>query len=58
LPNCDHCRELEIIDTIKELDINRLTPLEAMQKLFEIQGILMENCDSHSNDDQEEREEE
>ena len=37
---CDHDLELEIIDQLKDIDLNRITPLEAMQKLYEIQQEL------------------
>ncbi|MFO7951651.1 MAG: DNA mismatch repair protein MutS [Bacillota bacterium] len=47
-PSADHTRELEIVDQLKEIDINRTTPLEALQKLYNLQKQL----------DQEESEEE
>ncbi|MBW6462602.1 MAG: DNA mismatch repair protein MutS [Bacillota bacterium] len=40
-PLSDHRFELELIEQIREIDLNRLTPLEAMQKLFELQNRLL-----------------
>ncbi len=57
-PVSEHCRELEIIDIVKELDLNRLTPLEALQKLFDIQGRLLDIDDPQLTAQEQEREEE
>jgi DNA mismatch repair protein MutS len=40
-PRCDHERELEIAEQIKNLDLNRMTPLESMQSLYELQKELL-----------------
>ena len=47
-PASDHILELEVIEELKELDINRVTPLEAMQKLYEFQNklFILENIDN------------
>jgi DNA mismatch repair protein MutS len=37
---CDHELELEVIEQLKDIDLNRITPLEAMQKLYELQQEL------------------
>ena len=34
--------ELEVIEQLKEIDLNRITPLEAIQKLFELQKQLLD----------------
>lgn len=39
----NHLYESEIVETLKELDLNRITPLEAIQKLYEMQNRLYEN---------------
>lgn len=41
-PSSDYTRELEIIDQLKELDLNRITPLEAIQKLYDLQKQLLD----------------
>ncbi len=46
-PVSDFSREIELIDELKELDVNRLTPLEALQKLFEIQKELLDIENDH-----------
>jgi DNA mismatch repair protein MutS len=38
---CDHDLELEIIEQLKDIDLNRITPLEAMQKLYALQQELI-----------------
>jgi len=40
-PASDHRIELEVIEQLKELDLNRITPLDAMHHLFELQKQLM-----------------
>jgi len=40
-PFDDHEKELEVIEQLKELDLNRLTPLESLQKLYELQSTLI-----------------
>ncbi len=35
-------RELEVVEQVKELDLNRISPLEALQKLFEMQKQLLD----------------
>jgi len=35
-------RELGVVEELKELDLNRITPLEALQKLFEMQKQLLD----------------
>jgi len=40
-PFDDHKKELEVIEQLKELDLNRLTPLESLQKLYELQSTLI-----------------
>ncbi len=47
-PVSDYSREIELLDELKELDLNRLTPLEALQKLYEIQKELLEFENDHS----------
>ncbi len=47
-PVSDYSREAELLDELKELDLNRLTPLEALQKLYEIQKELLEFENDHS----------
>jgi DNA mismatch repair protein MutS len=41
-PLSDYSYELAIIDELKELDLNRITPLEAIQKLYELQKQLLD----------------
>ncbi|OPL10145.1 MAG: hypothetical protein AVO34_04080 [Firmicutes bacterium ML8_F2] len=41
-PAEDHRRELEIIDELKNIDLNRTTPLEALHKMFYLQQILLD----------------
>ncbi len=41
-PNTDHEEEMEVVEQLKELDLNRITPLDAIQKLFELQKDLLE----------------
>ncbi|MDW7739451.1 MAG: DNA mismatch repair protein MutS [Bacillota bacterium] len=41
-PVLDHLKELEAAEIIRELDLNRMTPLEALQKMYELQKQLME----------------
>ncbi len=48
-PSSDHTRELEVVDEIKEIDVNRITPLEALQKLYELQQQL--DQDNNSEED-------
>ncbi len=50
---CDHSSELEIIEELKELDLNHVTPLEAMQKFFELQNKLQNYTDDKLDIDQE-----
>jgi len=40
-PFSDHKLELDVVGKLKELDLNRITPLEALQKLYELQNILL-----------------
>ncbi len=42
-PYSDYSHELEIIEDLKEIDVNRITPLEAIQKLYDLQKQLIEN---------------
>lgn len=42
MPQQDHQAELEVLEKLKEIDLNRLTPLEALQKLYELQLELLE----------------
>jgi len=39
-PSPDHSRELEVVDELREIDVNRITPLEALQKLYDLQKQL------------------
>ncbi len=41
-PISDHEAEVEVAEELKELDLNQITPLDAMQKLFELQKKLLE----------------
>jgi DNA mismatch repair protein MutS len=41
-PLSDYSYELAIIDELKEIDLNRITPLEAIQKLYELQKQLLD----------------
>jgi DNA mismatch repair protein MutS len=41
-PLSDYTSELAIIDELKEIDLNRITPLEAIQKLYELQKQLLD----------------
>ncbi len=41
-PASDYARELEVIEQLKELDLNRTTPLEVQQKVYELQKQLNE----------------
>lgn len=41
-PELDHQAELAVVEQLKEVDLNRLTPLEALQKLYELQLELQE----------------
>jgi len=41
-PASDYTRELEVIEQLKELDLNRTTPLEVQQKVYELQKQLNE----------------
>ncbi len=34
--------EIEIVEQLRELDLNRITPLEAIQKLYELQKALLD----------------
>ena len=40
-PFSDHKLELDVVEKLKEFDLNRITPLEALQKLYELQNILL-----------------
>lgn len=40
-PDYEHLFMMEIIEQLKELDLNRITPLDAMHHLFEVQQKLM-----------------
>ncbi len=42
VPHADYSYELAIIDELKEIDLNRITPLEAIQKLYELQKQLLD----------------
>ncbi len=42
VPEQDHQAELAVAEKLKEVDLNRLTPLEALQKLYELQLELLE----------------
>ncbi len=42
-PASDHRVELEIAEQLKELDLNRITPLDAMQQLYELQKQLLQH---------------
>ncbi len=42
-PASDHRAELEIAEQLKELDLNRITPLDAMQQLYELQKQLLQH---------------
>ena len=42
-PAIDYKVEMDILDQLKEIDLNRITPLEAQQKLYELQQQLLEN---------------
>ena len=46
---CD--AEMEIVEQLKELDLNRATPLEALQKLFELQKQLLDNKPSSEDEE-------
>lgn len=46
---CD--AEMEIVEQLKELDLNRVTPLEALQKLFELQKQLLDNNSSSEDEE-------
>ncbi|MDZ4132589.1 MAG: DNA mismatch repair protein MutS, partial [Dethiobacteria bacterium] len=41
-PLSDYSYELAIIDELKEIDLNRITPIEAIQKLYELQKQLLD----------------
>ncbi len=41
-PGSNYSRELEVVEQLKELDLNRVTPLEALEKLYEMQKQLLE----------------
>jgi len=53
-PVSAYSRELDVVEQVKELDLNRTTPLEALQKLFEMQKQLLdyEQEDSEKEPDQ------
>ncbi|HSW36323.1 MAG TPA: hypothetical protein VLH18_06950, partial [Candidatus Limnocylindrales bacterium] len=40
-PVSDYTAEIEILEQVKEWNLNRLTPLEAMQKLYDLQQQLL-----------------
>ncbi len=46
-PVSDYSRELEVVDQLKELDLNRITPLEALQELYEMQKQLLDYEDNN-----------
>jgi len=39
-PVSEYSREMEVVEQLKDLDLNRITPLEAIQKLYEMQKQL------------------
>lgn len=41
-PVSEQSREMEVVEQLKDLDLNRITPLEAIQKLYELQKQLFE----------------
>ena len=42
-PVFDHQYELAVVEQLKELDLDRSTPLETMQKLYELQKLLLDH---------------
>ena len=46
-PVSDCLHGSEVIESLKELDLNRITPLEAMQKLYELQKQIYENEENY-----------
>jgi len=46
-PAVDHKLELEVIELLKALDLNRITPLEAIQVLYDFQKKLIELEELH-----------
>jgi len=41
-PVSDYSRELDVVEQLKEVDVNRITPLEALEKIYELQKQLLE----------------
>ena len=41
-PASDYRAELDVAEQLKELDLNRITPLDAMQRLYELQQALLQ----------------
>lgn len=51
-PFYDHKLEIEVIEKLKEFDLNRITPLEAIQKLYELQKILLVTENNNSSEEE------
>lgn len=49
-PPADYTRRLAVLEEIKELDLNRIPPLEALQHLFRLQQKLLEEEHMESGD--------
>ncbi len=47
-PQADYTRRLAVLEEIKELDLNRIAPLEALQQLFMLQKKLMDDEQTES----------